>query len=57
MGPARLLLAKVYADAVSLQLVHAICGAADGQAACTPAVLAAMLMAGKCSLQADWPGH
>jgi hypothetical protein len=30
----------VYADAVSLEMVHAICAAADGQAVCTPAVLA-----------------
>ena len=57
MGPARLLLVKVYADAVFLQSVYAICAAADGQAACTPAVLAAKLMADRCSIQAYWPGH
>ncbi len=45
MGPARLLLAKVYADVVSVQLVHAICAAAD------------KFVVNTCSLQAQWPGH
>jgi len=44
-GTCKVVAGQVYADAVSVQLVHTVCAAAD------------KLVVNTCSSQAHWPGH